>query len=202
MTRIPKRSALGLAAALIATPALATCPSGADLATGITLSRSAPAYETYYERSDGRLTEVRRATRGDQTLEVTQRFQHHLAPWVTEQPGGSLEFRYDGEVSELNNLKASRQWTSSLTVLQNGEPLTTGQRTVSMIDEGQMAVGGCLYRIWEVGTTTRLLTGAVVGYRQYYSPTLGLVLRSIQLDARGEAVREVRYDTITAGRAE
>lgn len=192
-----------LAAALVAaaTPLAAgaqTCPTGADVDTGVRLTRLDPFFSVVFTNTADGLAEARVMQRGGTREAVDTVYSHALAVTSRSTPNGPLAIAYDADPAALDDLPALRSWDSTVTVTLNDTPFTTGRYTARVTGFGEATIGDCSYDVWRVRDQLRLDNGAVLAFEKSYAPALGLVVGSIQLDQQDQPAGSVFFDEITA----
>ncbi|HSM41499.1 MAG TPA: hypothetical protein VK862_12170, partial [Afifellaceae bacterium] len=81
-------------------------------------------------------------------------------------------------------------------IYSNDRKAADGVVTLSFERTASERIGPCTYRVWIVRETMEASRGPKTGFLKFYAPDLGLVLRTIRLDADGNPISEVRYDRI------
>lgn len=192
-----------LAAALVAaaTPLAASadsCPTNADVANGVRLTRFDPFFSIVQTQTPDGLAEARVTNRGGQTEAVSSLYEHPLAVIRRIGANGTLELRYGADTMILDTLPAIREWSTTVSLVSQGETINTGDYTVQVIGFGEAQIGECAYDVWRIHDSLTLLGSAPLRFEKSYAPDLGLVLSSIRLDAQGAPMSGVFFDEIVA----
>jgi hypothetical protein len=184
---------------LVATAGLADCPQAMDAAKGIVLTRSGDSrLVSHFRSSDGTLTEERVTHQGVEVREVTWTYFHALAPGLSKSANRVMSFKYDTPTSTLDDLAKLKVWKSTVHISANGQLLAEGHVTKTFLGKEKVKVGKCRYEAWAVDD--RLVLGQDDStYRQFYVPTLGVVVASFLLGPDGQTVSGVQYDKIAVG---
>ena len=176
------------------------CPTGADLATGITIFGAPNEMRTTYTSlPDGLRSSTTlnpRSNRPPLVLEVA----HALALVRSSDGKGAT---YERSLDALDSLDALGAWSSAVTVIRPNGDVLTGEATYTFLGHDRAAMGPCGYVIWRV-LVENDLSNDETGLQTYskieklYAPDLGLVLTQIYIREDGTRV-EVPYRTqITA----
>ena len=191
-----------IAAALVAAAPLAagagTCPTKTDLDAGIRLTRLDPFFSVVFvDRPDG-LAEARVMERDGVPQIVDTVYTHALAVQSRLVNGGTLSVTYADDPGILDSLPSFREWSTTVTLAQNGNVFTQGTYSVFLTGFGSATVGGCDYDVWRVRDILNLDNGAVIAFEKSYAPELGLVVGSIQLGQNDVPLGSVFFDEIVA----
>ena len=192
-----------IAAALVAaaTPLAAgaeTCPTNADLETGIRLTRFDPFFSIVQTQTPEGLAEARVTQRGSVPEMTTSLYDHPLT--VTQRIGanGTLELHYEDDTRALNSLNSLREWSTDVSLVSGGETVNRGEYAARIIGIGEAQIGDCNYDVWRVQESLTLDGAAPLQFEKSYAPDLGLVLSSIRLAPDGNPLHGVFFDEIAA----
>lgn len=183
---------------LVATAGLADCPQAMDAAKGIVLTRSDPLLEAHFRMVAKGLSEDRTTKRGAEIEEVSWAYFHALAPHQKTSAKGNWSFDYSTPTAGLDDLPKLKVWQSEVRITAGGQQLASGHVTKTFLGSETIKVGKCKYEAWAVDD--RLVLGQDDStYRQFYVPTLGIVVASFLLGPDGSVVSGVEYDKIAVG---
>lgn len=181
------------AAVALASPAQADdCPTGADLATGILLARTEAPITALYRIEDGGLV-LHNKARG---RSITTTYPHGLASGVRDDGKSVIAFRYSGDLSSLDHIRAKRTIERGVTLEINGTAVDSGSVKWTYQDQGTVEIGNFSYDVWRVRVETLLKQNDIKPMDQYYAPELGISVRTTTLDSAGNVLRGVVFDRI------
>lgn len=191
-----------IAAALVAAAPLAagadTCPTNADVQNGVRLTRADPFFSIVQTQTPEGLAEARVMQRDGQKDAVSSLFEHPLAVIRRIGSNGTLELHYGADTMILDTLPSLDKWSTSVSLVSNGETINRGEYSVRLIDVTQAQVGNCAYDVWRIEDSLALSGSEPLRFEKSYAPDLGLVLSSIRLDAQGDPISGVLFDEIAA----
>ena len=172
--------------AFAATPGFATCPTGDDLAAGITLAQNTP----FFMRSDFKATadgfiERRVINRGGQPQGATALYRHGLALVREHSASGQVEITYDDPLAPLDRLPETGSVSISGVALgaDGDAPVTLD---ITYLRPGRRTLADCHYDVWEVNSRLSGADGTRgTTFRLDYAPGLGLVLAASAIAADG-----------------
>lgn len=186
------RAALTVALILATGPALATCPTRADLRQGIVLVQNEPTFirADIELRPDG-FQEVRLIRDADDNRSVVSlTYTHPLAPASRTEGRETRLISYDADTSVLDALPSQGDMTLSATETSGTGSTTrrilfdhTGTDTRSILD--------CTYDVWTVRMMEAAADGSIETREVTYAPDIGAVLSARRIGPDGP---ETLYD--------
>lgn len=177
------------------------CPTHADLAAGVTLTRSAPALSIAYVQSAAGLTETKITPSQSGPVRQVSTYPHPLAVGDQTRPDGTvLSLRYRGGTTALDDLIHTKTLTRATTLSIGGKMIDQGTTRWQLLSTGTTRIGGCAYPTWEVRETMTLQSITLAPMIKTYAPDLGEVLAVSRLDEAGKPVSIARFDHIRKGR--
>ncbi|MCF2905023.1 hypothetical protein L0666_08490 [Octadecabacter sp. CECT 8868] len=195
------RSIFAAALVAAATPLAAgaeTCPTNADLETGIRLTRFDPFFSVVQTQTPVGLAEARVSQRGAAPESTSSLYEHPLT--VTQRIGanGTLALLYTDDTTALNSLPSLREWSTTVSLVSDGETINQGAYSARIIGFGEAQIGACAYDVWRIDESLALDGSAPLRFEKSYAPDLGLVLSSIRLGPDGAPLNGVFFDEIVA----
>jgi hypothetical protein len=192
-----------LAAALVAaaTPLAAgaqTCPTNADLHSGIRLTRIDPFFSIVQTQTPTGLTEARVTQREGMLQSVSSIYSHPMTVTQRDSNSGTLTLDYGSDVADIDRINRTSTWTSTVTLGSGGRPLNTGNVTITFLGANTFEIGACSYDIWILRENLTLNGRTPIIAEKTYAPDLGLVLSTIQMNPDGSARSGVFFDEIAA----
>lgn len=192
------------AAALVAAaPPLAagadTCPTGADLGSGITLSMDDGSFSMLTRKTPQgiEVTSTSIFSNGDPFTSVAI-FAHPLAMPLQAPGPQPTDIRYDAPVSALDDLMATRSWTSTFAFVRDGAEQAQGTQTTDLTGLGQITIGACSYDTWRVNREIAFDDGFSINSELIFARDLGIIVAETTLDAEGAPLGAVFFDQIAA----
>lgn len=180
-TRLCTTAAVCIAAA----PALAGCPTGADMVQGIVLAQNEPFFMRgdFQATADG-FVELRVSDFGGRRQFRAATYRHGLVMTGEQSASGEVEITYLERDLPVDTLPATGKLTFS--GLARGPGGDTGVE-LELVFEGHnsVALAECGFATWTVTSTLRGQDGAGTSYRLEYSPELDLVLAAGQIGTDG-----------------
>lgn len=178
--------------------AVANCPDKANLDDGVVLYRSAPFLGSLFKIHSGQLQEWRLTSKDGDTEIAFTNTNHALLAGSRLKGKTVIGLFYDTDVASLDDLPTSKQWQSEVTFRVGSAEKASGTVSIQYRNVHSHKLGECEFSVWEVDVTTSLSVTPTSTFRKFYAPSLGLVLGSIKLDANGNPISAVAYDTIYA----
>jgi hypothetical protein len=187
------------AALLFPLPAVAgECPTVANLERGIVLERAKPFFRETFRMTDSGLIGAREMNRGNGIEKVQSTFAHALAITSRESKNSRLTIEHDREVAPLNRLDEIKEFSSKTALRINGGAPISGNISWRFLGRSPVKVGNCTYESWVVMEDAAYTSQPSNPFQQYYVPALGLILESVKLDASGQPISGVAFDSIRA----
>lgn len=166
-----------LALLLLAQPALAACPTRADLDDGLVLVQNTP----FFVRADIERTpfgvQIEQLTRTDRgTTRRASLLAHAFAPLETVTPGGVIRYRYDGDPEVIDHI--DQLGLHSLTATALRPDGASARVTLDARFEGhaELDLAECSYDTLYVRLRRIPETGPTETTFLHYAPALGLIL--------------------------
>jgi hypothetical protein len=181
--------------AAFATPGLAGCPTGDDIADGIVLAQNEP----FFMRGDFKakppegVVEQRIIESGGQVQESMSLYAHGLVMTGEHSAAGHVEITYVDELTPIDTLPELGH--VSVTGIAKG-PLGDAyvELDLTFVAHGSLALAECVFETWTVTSTLRDRDGVGASFRLDYAPELDLVLAARALDeASGEETAVYAY---------
>ena len=168
---------LFLALACLASPAMADCPTRADLRAGVTLVQNGEHFiRSDFELTGDGLREVRFERKDGTPRQRVFVFAHGLLPLGVSEGRAITRHIYDTAPERLDALSTEGSIvTRGTRIGDNGAPQPV---QVAHVHDGvsEMAILGCRYETWKV-RETRVIDGVIQGERLLtYAPELGVVV--------------------------
>jgi hypothetical protein len=194
------RRAVALALGATALPALAwaQCPTRDDLATGVTLTRVEPLFQSSFALTDGKLVENRVVGTGSEAQQIRADYLHGLVNTGSDSARGLFQSVVFEDVRALDRLPELQLWESAIRASWNGELVGDGLLTLLYLETVPFEIDDCVYQTWYVQETSIIDTLDPIYLDKYYAPELGLVLATVTVDQDGQPISNVVYDTATA----
>lgn len=175
-----------------------TCPTAADLGTGVIIERNDPPLQSLWMRKDGHLTEKRSTDGGDQGIEVTTSYAHGLLPLEARTPNGVFALEYHGDITALEQIADRGEWSSAITLNVDGQPVANGTIFIETGDHEEIEIGDCTYPVVWTWVETHIEGREPSLFDNAFAPSLGLSLAAIRFDEAGEVISGVMFDSIAA----
>ncbi|MEC7762262.1 MAG: hypothetical protein VX874_10175 [Pseudomonadota bacterium] len=178
--------ALTAALILTAAPALATCPSRADLREGIVLVQNEP----YFIRADIELRpdgfhEVQLIrTADDARTVIALSYENALAPMSRTEGRETRLTAYDTDTRILETLPTEGDVTLSATDTAGAET-TTRRMLFNHIGTDTRMILNCTYDVWTVRVMEAGADGTIDTRELVYAPDLGAVLAAHSIGPEG-----------------
>jgi hypothetical protein len=186
------RPALTLALVLSAGPALATCPTRADLREGIVLVQNEPTFirADIELRPDG-FHEVRLIRDAEDNRSVVAlTYTHALAPATWTEGNKTRLISYDADPVILNTL--STEGDVSLTATEtSGNEISTRRMLFNHIGNDTRTILDCTYDAWTIRVMEAAEDGTIDTRELTYAPSIGAVLSARRIGPDGP---ETLYD--------
>lgn len=192
--------AIALAFALPAPLSAGECPTAADLATGITLSRDDMLLRTTYTAGDtaGALLETRLIEVDGREVTTATEYLHRLAVSVQDKPEGAVRLDYEDGLETLDLLGAGETARVPFIVRSVDGSETAGRLTVTRTDGGDVIFGDCTYPATAYLVDYEFMGKPTLHHAVLLSPDLGIPLAQYTLDDDGTPVMGLVYTAITA----
>lgn len=181
-----------LALIFAAGPAMATCPTRADLREGIVLVQNEPIFirADIELRPDG-FNEVRLITDADEVKSVvTLTYDHALAPMSVNEGGEVRLLSYTGDTGALDDLARLGDVSLSLTEVSMDEE-TTRPVLFNHVGDGTRGILDCTYDTWTIRVMEAGATGEIDTREVEYAPEIGAILSERRITPDGD---ETLYD--------
>lgn len=168
---------LFLALACLASPAMADCPTRADLRAGVTLVQNGDHFiRSDFEQTGDGLREVRFERKDGTPRQRVIMFAHGLLPQGISEGRAIMQNIYDAAPERLDALSTQGSIvTSGTRIGEDGAPQPI---QVAHVHDGldEVAILGCRYETWKVRETL-VIDGVIGGERRLeYAPELGVVV--------------------------
>lgn len=172
----------------------ARCPDKTDLDQGIVLTRDTPSFISVFRRDGVDLSE-RRESRGQV---VHSRLSHALMTTERWEEGrdNHMALTIDVAPEEVENLRPGRQMQRDVTLRFSDGTEVPGRVSWKMIRNTFVHIGDCRYSARQIHERMDFEDMNPIRMVQFYAPDVGLVLRSITVDADWKPLREVQFDQI------
>jgi hypothetical protein len=187
---------------ILAAPALAECPTKADLAQGVTLLRENPYFGSTYRVEDDVLNEYRIMLRDGDEQRRTTTYYHPLAVDTQDSRSGTVDYDYHADLEPLTRIDEAEEFAAQVTLSVDDERLAAGSYRVFYEGESEVTVGDCTYDSWLLSNEVRLDGYEPIILLWDYAPDLGLIVRTEQVDALRNTLSVVEYDRVVAEGAE
>jgi hypothetical protein len=184
----------------LASPALATCPTAADLPAGVILVQNEPTFiRADFDLTARGLREVRLTRTPGAGNRVEARVADHvLTPALIDRVEGRSILTYDADVAALDEL--DRAGEARLSALITSE--TEGDRRRDLLfiyrGAGEAEILNCTYDTWTV-RELRASDSEITTFEHSYAPALRLVLASREV--LGDGAERVLFDYTWIGTA-
>lgn len=162
----------------VASPALAACPTPADLGQGVVLVQNEPVFR----RSDVELNaagfqEVAIIGDGANNKRVELRtYAHALTPVMEQDASGTWLHHYDPAPDGLERLDEIREARFEVTSTGDLGKQVVSQLLITFDEAGTSVVQGCFYDTWRVTVMRAEPGGEVTERKVTYAPDMGLIL--------------------------
>mgnify|MGYP000293293428 CR=1 FL=1 len=174
----------------------AECPNASDLDQGVVLLRNEARLTSIFTRDGGLLSEIRQTP----AQVIYARYQHPLLVserWA-EGRDDYMTAQYDVAAAELDNLRPGRRIVRDVTVTQADGAKVAGRVTWVVERFDYVTIGNCRYSVLQYHEKLALEGYDMIRTVKFFAPDVGLVLRSIAVDVNWKAVRDLRFDQISA----
>lgn len=193
-----RAAAASVLAAALPMAALADCPTRKDLGGGVTLTRHDPFLQSRFVETAGGILETRSVGTGPEAVDVSARYLHGLVSTEFDGPGGLFQMAVFEDPADVDRLPEIGRWESLVHVAWDGEFRGEGVLTLIYIETVPLEFEACAYDTWYVQSTIDVDTLDPIFNDFYYAPDLGLVLLSVVVTEKGEAVSNVFFDRVQA----
>ncbi|MAM62688.1 hypothetical protein [Maritimibacter sp. UBA3975] len=192
---------LALLACLVASPALATCPTRADLTEGVILVQNEPSFlRSDIEIRGAGLFEVRLMRDADENASaMTLAYAHALAPEAINDAGALRLRAYDPAVTTLDRLDEAGDLTFDLIERDEAGEETSARLLFNHLGTRTREILDCSYEVWTVREMTARPGGEITTRELEYAPDLGVLLAAHEIDAAGQ--RRAIYEYTWIGTA-
>ena len=167
--------------------------------TGIVLTRTSPFFSIYVSDTERGLTEQRIMVRGAAPENVSSVYPHPLVIGQRAGGDGVLSLTYAKPTSQLDRLDRIGHWTSDVVLRSGQTPVGTGKATLSFLGDATISIGTCTYDVWHVEDRLELESRAPIIFDKFYSPALGVVLKTVKLTQKREPIDMVEFNEIAVG---
>ncbi|MEC7762263.1 MAG: hypothetical protein VX874_10180 [Pseudomonadota bacterium] len=184
---------------LLASPAMAQCPTKADLAGGVTLVRASPMFKVIYREEDGVLTEYRQMSRLEGEVRRSSTYLNALAVQEQDSTNGTIAFDYMADMDAALAVNETEDFAAMFALIVDGKRYGTGHYRLFYEGEGRVRIGECGYDTWVLRNESEIEGMGTIHFLWDYAPDLGIVVRTEQVDPRGRTLSVVEYDGIVTG---
>lgn len=191
-----------LVSLLLSSPAMAACPTKADLAEGVTLVRASPLFKVMYREEDGVLTEYRQMSRLEGEVRRASTYANALAVEQQESANGIISFDYMADMDAALKVDETGDFAAMFGLIVDGKRFGTGHYRLFFEGEGRVRIGDCVYDTWVLRNENAIEGMEPIHFLWDYAPDLGVVVRTEQVDPRGRTLSVVEYDGAVVGEIE
>ncbi|EAQ12271.1 MULTISPECIES: hypothetical protein [Maritimibacter] len=191
-----------LVSLLLSSPAMAACPTKADLAEGVTLVRASPLFKVMYREEDGVLTEYRQMSRLEGEVRRASTYANALAVEQQESANGIISFDYMADMDAALKVDETGDFAAMFGLIVDGKRFGTGHYRLFYEGEGRVRIGDCVYDTWVLRNENAIEGMEPIHFLWDYAPDLGVVVRTEQVDPRGRTLSVVEYDGAVVGEIE
>lgn len=191
-----------LVSLLLSSPAMAACPTKADLAEGVTLVRASPLFKVMYREEDGVLTEYRQMSRLEDEVRRASTYANALAVEQQESANGIISFDYMADMDAALKVDETGDFAAMFGLIVDGKRFGTGHYRLFYEGEGRVRIGDCVYDTWVLRNENAIEGMEPIHFLWDYAPDLGVVVRTEQVDPRGRTLSVVEYDGAVVGEIE
>ena len=191
-----------LVSLLLSSPAMAACPTKADLAEGVTLVRASPLFKVMYREEDGVLTEYRQMSRLEGEVRRASTYANALAVEQQESANGIISFDYMADMDAALKVDETGDFAAMFGLIVDGKRFGTGHYRLFYEGEGRVRIGDCVYDTWVLRNENAIEGMEPIHFLWDYAPDLGVVVRTEQVDPRGRTLSVVEYDGAVGGEIE
>lgn len=191
-----------LVSLLLSSPAVAACPTKADLAEGVTLVRASPLFKVMYREEDGVLTEYRQMSRLEGEVRRASTYANALAVEQQESANGIISFDYMADMDAALKVDETGDFAAMFGLIVDGKRFGTGHYRLFYEGEGRVRIGVCVYDTWVLRNENAIEGMEPIHFLWDYAPDLGVVVRTEQVDPRGRTLSVVEYDGAVVGEIE
>ncbi len=187
------RSVFVAALCVAAGPALASCPTGEDMADGIVLAQNTP----FFMRGDFKamtegFVETRIIDAGGQVQERMALYLHGLVMTGEHSPAGHVEITYVDDLRPVTSLpEEGKVSISGIAKGPLGEAFV--ELELEFVAHSTIALAECEYDTWTVTSTLIDRDGAGASFQMEYAPELDIVLAAGQIAADGAVTPAYAY---------
>ncbi|WP_288926959.1 hypothetical protein [uncultured Maritimibacter sp.] len=191
-----------LVSLLLSSPAMAACPTKADLAEGVTLVRASPLFKVMYREEGGVLTEYRQMSRLEGEVRRASTYANALAVEQQESANGIISFDYMADMDAALKVDETGDFAAMFGLIVDGKRFGTGHYRLFYEGEGRVRIGDCVYDTWVLRNENAIEGMEPIHFLWDYAPDLGVVVRTEQVDPRGRTLSVVEYDGAVVGEIE
>lgn len=191
-----------LVSLLLSSPAMAACPTKADLAEGVTLVRASPLFKVMYREEGGVLTEYRQMSRLEGEVRRASTYANALAVEQQESANGIISFDYMADMDVALKVDETGDFAAMFGLIVDGKRFGTGHYRLFYEGEGRVRIGDCVYDTWVLRNENAIEGMEPIHFLWDYAPDLGVVVRTEQVDPRGRTLSVVEYDGAVVGEIE
>lgn len=173
------------------------CPQSLEEGQTITLERSKSSFLSRFTKKDGKLWEEREQKKLGRKELIQSAFLHALLPESRKVSGRKLEIEFDEPAKLIKELPYQKLWLSEMTLKMNGQLVAQGVERLEYRGKKLINIGKCHYMTWVVRTITDVKGRDPIYFMKYYSPDLGLVLKSYKVNAKDSILSGVEFDRIS-----
>ncbi|KZK75758.1 hypothetical protein PsAD46_05494 [Pseudovibrio sp. Ad46] len=173
----------------------AACPQEM-FESGLKLTRKSPLFIAVLKRTTEGVVEEREDIFEPTQDKVVSVFPHALAIGKRISSQRTYSTEYVEQVSQLDDLRNLGSWTSKVVLYSGMKEIYRGAVKLSFLNMAEVKIGECVYDTWRVEDRLELEGKAPITLEKYYSPKLGVVLKTLVLSQDRETFSGVHYDTI------
>ncbi len=177
--------------------ARASCPRSWSEGEVLVLERRNPRLVSRFSRQDGRLIEEQAKTDFGRETKARHRYHHPLLPADIEQEDRKVTISFDDPLADIDQLPQKKKWLSEMTTKINGE--IAAERVVISLSYGgkvPLLIGKCRYETWKIRMSQDFGSKGILFKTLSYAPSLGIVIRDLRTNQKGNTLGGVQYDSI------
>ena len=172
------------------------CPLAIAPDEALRLTRASPLFSALLQQTDRGLSEQRTADRGSGSETVVAIYPHPLIVGERTSAQSVLTINYSAGTSNLDRLDQNRTWESDVTLKSGSHIIGKGSATLTMLDKGLVSIGECEYEAWRVENRLEIDGRSPIVFEKFYSPLLGVVIKTIKIAPDGKRLSAVEFDEI------
>ena len=189
---------------LVAAPTIAhaqqnpdACPQGLEEGQEILLERGKSRFVSRFWRKGDLLVEEREQVRMGRKETVHSTFRHALLPDSRKAGGREIKISFDDPVKMIKELPFQKLWLSEMTLTMGGREVGKGVERLEYRGKKLLNIGKCHYMTWVVRAITTVRGHDPIYFTKFYSPDLGLVIKSHKINSEGSILSGVEFDKIS-----